>query len=643
MKLKTLVIGGSGLFLMVFSLLLFVAILFSDEQDSGISNIHYGGVNVSAEVLAHKPMVEKYAKEYGVEEYVNILLAIIQVESGGTAEDVMQSSESLGLPPNSLSTEESIKQGVKYFSELLASSERLSVDLESVIQSYNYGGGFLGYVANRGNKYTFELAQSFSKEYSGGEKVSYPNPIAIPINGGWRYNYGNMFYVQLVTQYLVTTEFDDDTVQAIMDEALKYEGWRYVYGGASPTTSFDCSGLTQWTYGKAGINLPRTAQQQYDVTQHIPLSEAQAGDLVFFHSTYNAGSYITHVGIYLGNNRMFHAGDPIGYADLTSPYWQQHFSGSRTNQTMRKEDLMMKFRKNQNKEKQIPKEKKPRVYKVNPHKKVVIALWVLLGLSFSFAIFKHFTAIDTHTIHETTIIEKEYVDTHHVENFVENFAKVYYSWEQSDKSIDNRMESLKGYLTDELQALNVDTVRKDIPVSSSVRGFQIWTVEPTGDNEFNVTYSVDQLITEGENTKTVHSAYIVSVYVDGSGNMVLVKNPTITNIPKKSSYKPKAIESEGTVDSITTNEINEFLTTFFKLYPTATASELSYYVNDGILKPIGKEYIFQELVNPIHNRKDNQVTVSLTVEYIDQQTKATQVSQFDLVLEKNGSNWKIIE
>lgn len=233
MKLKTLVIGGSGLFLMVFSLLLFVAILFSDEQDSGISNIHYGGVNVSAEVLAHKPMVEKYAKEYGVEEYVNILLAIIQVESGGTAEDVMQSSESLGLPPNSLSTEESIKQGVKYFSELLASSERLSVDLESVIQSYNYGGGFLGYVANRGNKYTFELAQSFSKEYSGGEKVSYPNPIAIPINGGWR----------------------------------------YVYGGASPTTSFDCSGLTQWTYGKAGINLPRTAQQQYDVTQHIPLSE----------------------------------------------------------------------------------------------------------------------------------------------------------------------------------------------------------------------------------------------------------------------------------------------------------------------------------------------------------------------------------
>ena len=310
---------------------------------------------------------------------------------------------------------------------------------------------------------------------------------------------------------------------------------------------------------------------------------------------------------------------------------------------MRKEDLMMKFRKNQNKEKQIPKEKKPRIYKVNPRKKVVIGLWVLLGLSFSFAIFKHFTAVDTHTIHETTIIEKEYVDTHNVENFVENFAKVYYSWELNDQSIDNRMENLKAYLTEELQALNIDTVRKDIPVSSSVRGVQIWMVKADGENQFDVTYSVDQLITEGENIKTVHSAYEVTVYVDGSGNMVLTKNPTITSIPKKSDYKPKVIESDGTVDSIMTNEIIEFLTTFFKLYPTATASELSYYVNDGILKSIGKDYIFQELVNPIYNRKDNQVTVSLTVEYIDQQTKATQVSQFDLVLEKNGSNWKIIE
>lgn len=328
MKSKYLIIGGAGIFPMVFSLLLFVAILFSDEQDSGFSDIQSGGTNVSDEVVAHKPMVEKYAKEYGVEEYVHVLLAIIQVESGGTAGDVMQSSESLGFPPNTLGTEDSIKQGVKYFASLLQTAEKNSSDLNAVIQSYNYGGGFLGYITNRGNKYTFELAESFANQYSNGEKVPYPNPIAIPLNGGWRYNYGNMFYVQLVSQYLVATHFDDDSVQAIMNEALKYEGWKYVYGGDSPTTSFDCSGLTQWSYRKAEINLPRTAQEQYDVTQHIPLSEAEAGDLIFFHSTYNAGTYITHIGIYLGNNQMFHAGDPIGYADLTSSYWQQHLVGA---------------------------------------------------------------------------------------------------------------------------------------------------------------------------------------------------------------------------------------------------------------------------------------------------------------------------
>lgn len=326
MKLKALIIASSGMFVLFFSLLLFVVVLFSDEEDGGSSHIQYGSVNVSTEVLVHKPLLEKYARQYGIEEYIHVLLAIIQVESGGTLKDVMQSSESLGLPPNSLSTEESIKQGCKYFSELVASAEAKGCDLNAVIQSYNYGGGFLDYVSIRGKKCTFQLAENFSRDKSGGAKVIYTNPIAVEKNGGWRYHYGNMFYVLLVSQYLTVAQFDDETVQAIMDEALKYEGWRYVFGGAFPTTSFDCSGLVQWCFGKAGISMPRTAQEQYNVTQHIPLSEAKAGDLVFFHSTYNAGTYITHVGIYQGNNRMFHAGDPIGYADLTSSYWQQHLA-----------------------------------------------------------------------------------------------------------------------------------------------------------------------------------------------------------------------------------------------------------------------------------------------------------------------------
>ena len=108
------------------------------------------------------------------------------------------------------------------------------------------------------------------------------------------------------------------------------------------------------------------------------------------------------------------------------------------------------------------------------------------------------------------------------------------------------------------------------------------------EQHYQVTYTVEQRITEGESSKTVRSAYQVTVYVDGSGNLTIIQNPTITSVPVKSGYTPKAVQSDGTVDSITTEEINEFLTTFFKLYPTATAKELTYYVNEGVLKTVGK-------------------------------------------------------
>ncbi|ASF30823.1 peptidase P60 [Bacillus amyloliquefaciens] len=331
MRLKILLFAWGLGFLALFGLLVFVTIFISNEEhssDGGDFIGDIGGISVSADVLKHQPMVEKYANEYGVSEYVSTLLAIIEVESGGRLSDVMQSSESLGLPPNSLEIEASIQQGTKYFSDLVRSAERSGVDGNTVIQSYNYGSAFIDYVAKRGTKYSFELAQNFAKERSGGNKVTYTNPIAVKKNGGWRYRYGNMFYVELVNQYFISVQFDDETVQVVMNEALKYEGFPYVFGGDNPKTSFDCSGLTQWSYRKAGINLPRTAQQQYDVTEHIPLSQAKPGDLVFFHSTYNAGTYVTHVGIYVGNNQMYNAGDPIGYADLTSSYWQKHLIGA---------------------------------------------------------------------------------------------------------------------------------------------------------------------------------------------------------------------------------------------------------------------------------------------------------------------------
>ena len=136
-------------------------------------------------------------------------------------------------------------------------------DLNVAIQSYNYGGGYVGYVAGKGKKHTYNLAESFAREKSEGKKVTYTNPIAVAKNGGWRYSYGNQFYVELVNQYLAVSQVSGELAQKVMNEALKYQGWKYVYGGSNPNTSFDCSGLVQWCYGKAGISLPRTAQDVY--------------------------------------------------------------------------------------------------------------------------------------------------------------------------------------------------------------------------------------------------------------------------------------------------------------------------------------------------------------------------------------------
>ena len=114
--------------------------------------------------------------------------------------------------------------------------------------------------------------------------------------------------------------------------ARQYLGWPYVWGGASPETSFDCSGLTQWSYRQVGVALPRTAQQQFDATQRLDPGELQPGDLVFFAQTYpDPANWITHVGIYVGGGRMINApqeGDVIQEASVFDGYWGGKFAGA---------------------------------------------------------------------------------------------------------------------------------------------------------------------------------------------------------------------------------------------------------------------------------------------------------------------------
>jgi len=174
-----------------------------DIEITASAKIPEGNLNLNEAVIAHQPTIHKYAVKYGVEKYEDVILAIMMIESGGSGGDPMQSSESKGLPPNTITNpEESIEQGVIHFKNGVAKTELYGTDTETLIQGYNYGYGFIDYVAGRGKKYSFEIASDFSKEKSGGVKVPYKNEISVPINGGWRYNYGNMFYVLKVKQYL---------------------------------------------------------------------------------------------------------------------------------------------------------------------------------------------------------------------------------------------------------------------------------------------------------------------------------------------------------------------------------------------------------------------------------------------------------
>ena len=296
----------------------------------------------------------------------------------------------------------------------------------------------------------------------------------------------------------------------------------------------------------------------------------------------------------------------------------------------------------QNRNKSQEKQKKTRVLSIGTRRPVVIALWALLICAFAFAVYKDFTAVDTHTVHETTVVQEEVTDTNAIESFVTNFAKVYYSWEQSAASIEQRTENLKYYLTDELLALNADTVRSDVPVSSKVEDVQIWSVEEIGDKVYKIVYSVSQNVINGEESSVVTSVYEVSVYVDDAGDMVIIQSPTITGKPQKSGYVPETAEPDGTVSAEETTEITEFLTTFFTLYPAATEQELSYYVSGEALSVIANEsYVFAGLVNPVFTRSGDIVTANVAVQYLDQRTGMTQVSQFELQLRQLDGNWKI--
>ena len=118
---------------------------------------------------------------------------------------------------------------------------------------------------------------------------------------------------------------EDEQFAAMLAEAEKYLGFPYVWGGSSPSTSFDCSGFVSWVINHSGWDVGRLgAQSLFNICTPVSAANAKPGDLVFFTGTYDSGTPVSHCGIYVGGGMMIHCGSPISYADLSSSYWQEH-------------------------------------------------------------------------------------------------------------------------------------------------------------------------------------------------------------------------------------------------------------------------------------------------------------------------------
>ncbi|MED1738130.1 bifunctional lytic transglycosylase/C40 family peptidase [Bacillus swezeyi] len=306
---------------------------YSDSSKGGVS-----AINISPEVEQYRSAVEKECKANGIPNLVDLILALIMQETGGKSLDVMQASESKGLPPNSIKDPyESIKIGVANFASTYKAAQKAKKNVtETALQGYNFGSGYIGWAIKKNGGWTEENAAEFSRIHSNGQKRS---------NGTWKY--GDQLYVEHVMRYLKSNDgvVADDSVKTIkngnkvIEKAIKagsaYIGRSsYVMGGGRNQLDivngiFDCSSFVHYAFNQAGVSLGNLMTTTTDTLvvqgKRVKYSEAKRGDLVFF-DTYKING---HVGIYLGNGQFLNCQNSYGVsvASMSNSYWKGHFSG----------------------------------------------------------------------------------------------------------------------------------------------------------------------------------------------------------------------------------------------------------------------------------------------------------------------------
>ena len=317
-----------------------VDIIFGDNSSYSLKE------NVNVKVLKYKSEVEKWcAKDmngyYDVSNYVNVILSIMMVESGGEGNDPMQSSEcskntKYSKKPNSIKdTKYSIECGVKDFADALSQSVTSGLvnndALFTTVDAYNKGLGIIKR-HSQNKKYSFEESCRYCYEHrfnNNKKGYSTASKLRLMFNlqpnqywdcGNWRWNYGNMFYVYQVLSYLNIYSFNNDGSAGanIINIASSKIGCRYWWGKSGPDY-FDCSGLVYWTLNQAGITVPRlTADGFANYGRSISVNELKVGDLIAF--DWNGDKKADHVSIYAGDNYMIHANGNASVKGNSSKY-----------------------------------------------------------------------------------------------------------------------------------------------------------------------------------------------------------------------------------------------------------------------------------------------------------------------------------
>ena len=286
--------------------------------------------------------------------------------------------------------------------------------------------------------------------------------------------------------------------------------------------------------------------------------------------------------------------------------------------------------------------KKTKMKSIGLRKVTTITLWTLLISSVLFGVYKNFTAIDQHTIHEEKVIETKLTDTHFISSYIEEFARVYFAWEPTKEHLEQRTEKIKKYMNEDLQSLNSGMIRSDIPTQSIVQNVSIWNIEEMKSNEYKILFSVVQQVIEGESNQQIESAYSIRVKTDNEKNVVIASNPQMASLYNKLEQKNEVNQDDIEISQNTKDEIKIFLETFFNVYPSAKKTELAYYISsDKEIREIRKGYIFSGIKSIHFFELEESVKVKLITEYLDPETKAIFSFDYELTLDKMDGNWII--